>query len=46
MIGESLVFREDDRLERPFVILQIKNKKIRNAWFVMFNVNTYEMYGI
>ena len=35
---ESLIFKEDDRHERPFVVLEFSGNKIKNIWFTIFNM--------
>ena len=38
MISESMIFKEDDRRERPFVVLQILEKKVSNIWFTVYDL--------
>ena len=35
---ESLLFKEDDRHERPFAVLEFLDNKIKNIWFTIFNM--------
>jgi len=37
-IVESLVFKEDDRVERPFIVVQKYLDKISNVWFTMIDL--------
>ena len=40
MIAESLIFQEDDRSERPFIICEMMCGKISKAWFTIFNMES------
>ena len=34
-ITQSLIFKEDDRQQRPVVVIQHKNKQVNNIWFTV-----------
>ena len=38
-----MLFREDDRPERPFVVLEIEEEKVSNTWFAIFNLKTLQI---
>lgn len=36
-ISESCIFKEDDRVVRPLVIIQHKDQRVNNIWFTLTN---------
>jgi len=39
LVSESLIFHEDDRLERPFIVLELtKEGNISHLWVVVINI--------
>ena len=46
MIGESLIFKEDDRHERPFIVCQIIGTKIKCVWFIIYDIYVHKIIGV
>ena len=38
LLSQSLIFKEDDRNEKPFIVLQYNQNKISNLWFAVINL--------
>jgi len=43
LVSESLIFMEDDRLERPFIVLEMKDESIKHLWVVVINIQEHKI---